>query len=59
MSDAHEQQVPVLSRQPVALWLRIRERLIEAALFFASDRSAKTTGAILTIDGGLPGGYVR
>ncbi|MBI4498528.1 MAG: bifunctional rhamnulose-1-phosphate aldolase/short-chain dehydrogenase [Chloroflexi bacterium] len=31
----------------------------EAVLFFASDRSAKTTGGILTVDGGLPGGYVR
>jgi rhamnulose-1-phosphate aldolase/alcohol dehydrogenase len=31
----------------------------EAALFFASDRSAKITGAILTVDAGLSDGYVR
>ncbi|HUZ77012.1 MAG TPA: bifunctional rhamnulose-1-phosphate aldolase/short-chain dehydrogenase [Chloroflexota bacterium] len=31
----------------------------EAALFFASDRSAKTTGGILTVDAGLANGYVR
>jgi enoyl-[acyl-carrier-protein] reductase (NADH) len=31
----------------------------EAALFFASDRSAKVTGAILTVDAGLSDGYVR
>ncbi len=31
----------------------------EAALFFASDRSAKTTGGILTVDGGVAGAYVR
>ena len=31
----------------------------EAALFFASDRSRATTGAILSVDGGLHDGYVR
>ena len=31
----------------------------EAALFFASDRSAAITGAILTVDAGLADGYVR
>ncbi|MDE3076043.1 MAG: SDR family oxidoreductase, partial [Chloroflexota bacterium] len=31
----------------------------EAALFFASDRSAKTTGGVLTVDAGLANGYVR
>ena len=31
----------------------------EAAVFFASDRSAKTTGGILTVDAGVPGAYVR
>jgi rhamnulose-1-phosphate aldolase/alcohol dehydrogenase len=31
----------------------------EAVLFFASDRSAKTTGSILTVDGGVAGAYVR
>lgn len=41
-------------RQPVTA-----ADVAEAVLFFASDRSAKTTGGILTVDGGLPGGYVR
>ncbi|MBV9120483.1 MAG: bifunctional rhamnulose-1-phosphate aldolase/short-chain dehydrogenase [Chloroflexi bacterium] len=31
----------------------------EAALFFASERSAKITGAILSVDAGLSDGYVR
>ena len=31
----------------------------EAARFFASDRSRATTGAILSVDGGLHDGYVR
>jgi rhamnulose-1-phosphate aldolase/alcohol dehydrogenase len=31
----------------------------EAALFFASDRSAKTTGCILTVDGGLREAFPR
>jgi NAD(P)-dependent dehydrogenase (short-subunit alcohol dehydrogenase family) len=35
------------------------EDVAEAALFFASDRSSRTTGACLTIDGGLPGAFPR
>jgi len=35
------------------------EDVAEAALFFASDRSSKTTGAILTVDGGVATAYVR
>lgn len=35
------------------------EDVAEAILFFASDRSAKTTGGILTVDGGVPTAYVR
>lgn len=31
----------------------------EAVLFFASDRSAKTTGCILTVDGGVPEAFPR
>ncbi len=35
------------------------EDVAEAVLFFASDRSQKTTGCILTVDGGIPGAYPR
>ncbi|MDR3573802.1 MAG: bifunctional aldolase/short-chain dehydrogenase [Anaerolineaceae bacterium] len=35
------------------------EDIAEAALFLASARSAKTTGAILMVDGGIPGAFVR
>ena len=35
------------------------EDVAQAILFFASDRSAKTTGGILTVDGGIPTAYVR
>ncbi len=35
------------------------EDIAEAVLFFASDRSAKTTGAMLTVDGGVAAAYGR
>ncbi|MEK6571206.1 MAG: SDR family oxidoreductase, partial [Bacteroidota bacterium] len=35
------------------------EDVAEAALFFASDRSAKTTGAMLTVDGGVSAAFPR
>lgn len=35
------------------------EDVAEAALYFASDKSLKTTGAILTVDGGVAGAYSR
>jgi len=35
------------------------EDIAEAALFLASSRSAKTTGAMLMVDGGIPGAFVR
>jgi NAD(P)-dependent dehydrogenase (short-subunit alcohol dehydrogenase family) len=33
--------------------------IAEAVHFFASDRSAKTTGGVLTVDGGVAAAYVR
>lgn len=35
------------------------EDIAEAILFFASDRSSKTTGGMLNVDGGLAAAYVR
>ncbi len=35
------------------------EDVAEAVAFFVSDRSAKTTGGVLTVDGGVPAAYVR
>lgn len=35
------------------------EDVAEAALFFASDRSQKTTGAMLSVDGGVRDAFVR
>jgi NAD(P)-dependent dehydrogenase (short-subunit alcohol dehydrogenase family) len=35
------------------------EDVAEAALFFASDRSARTTGAMLAVDGGVRDAFVR
>ncbi len=35
------------------------EDVAEAALFLASERSSRTTGCILTVDGGLPGAFPR
>jgi rhamnulose-1-phosphate aldolase/alcohol dehydrogenase len=35
------------------------EDIAEAALFFASDRSAKTTGGLITVDGGVAAAYAR
>jgi NAD(P)-dependent dehydrogenase (short-subunit alcohol dehydrogenase family) len=35
------------------------EDIAEAVLFFASSRSAKSTGNILNVDGGLAAAYPR
>ncbi|MDR7574216.1 MAG: bifunctional aldolase/short-chain dehydrogenase [Armatimonadota bacterium] len=47
-------------RQRTTLKVNVYPRdVAEAVLFFASDRSSKTTGGVLTVDGGIPGAYVR
>jgi rhamnulose-1-phosphate aldolase/alcohol dehydrogenase len=52
--------LPEIYRQRSTLKLNVSAAdVAEAALFFASDRSAKITGAILTVDAGLADGYVR
>jgi NAD(P)-dependent dehydrogenase (short-subunit alcohol dehydrogenase family) len=33
--------------------------IAEATHFLASDRAAKTTGGVLTVDGGVAAAYVR
>ena len=35
------------------------EDIAEAVYFFATDSAAKTTGGVLTVDGGVPTAYVR
>jgi rhamnulose-1-phosphate aldolase/alcohol dehydrogenase len=35
------------------------EDIAEAVFFFASDRTLKTTGAMMTVDGGVPAAYGR
>ena len=53
-------ELPEIYRQRSTLKLNVTAAdVAEAALFFASDRSAKITGAILTVDAGLADGYVR
>lgn len=47
-------------RQRTTLKLNVYpEDIAEAILFFVSDRSAKTTGGMLNVDGGLVAAYVR
>lgn len=54
------EQLDELYRQRTTLKVNVfPQDVAEAVLFFASDRSAKTTGGILTVDGGIPGAYVR
>lgn len=54
------EQLEEFYRQRTTLKVNVfPEDVAEAILFFASDRSAKTTGGILTVDGGVPTAYVR
>ena len=47
-------------RQRTALKVNVRpEDVAEAVLFLASQRSSRTTGCTLTVDGGVAGAYVR
>ncbi|MBI2247188.1 MAG: bifunctional rhamnulose-1-phosphate aldolase/short-chain dehydrogenase [Armatimonadetes bacterium] len=53
-------QLEEFYRQRTTLKVNVYPRdVAEAVLFLGSDRSAKTTGAILTVDGGVAGAYVR
>ena len=54
------EDLPDIYRERSTLKLNVSAAdVAEAALFLASDRSAKITGAILTVDAGLADGYVR
>ena len=54
------EQLPEIYRQRSTLKQTVTTMdVAEGALFFASDRSAKITGGILTVDAGLSNGYVR
>lgn len=53
-------QLEEVYRQRTTLKVNVYpEDLAEAILFFASDRSSKTTGGMLNVDGGLLAAYVR
>jgi len=53
-----EEQIPEYYRKRCSLGINIQpEDVADAALFLVSDRSRATTGAVLTVDGGVA--YVR
>ena len=54
------EQLEAFYQQRNLLKVRVTgEDVAEAVLFFASDRSAKTTGAMLSVDGGVREAFVR
>ncbi len=54
------EQLEEFYRQRTTLKVNVfPEDIAEAILFYASDRSAKTTGSALTVDGGVPAAYAR
>jgi enoyl-[acyl-carrier-protein] reductase (NADH) len=58
--DVRPEELEEAYRQRTTLKLNIYpEDVAEAVLFFAADRSAKTTAGILNVDGGLVAAYVR
>lgn len=58
--DIAPDQLEEFYRQRSTLKVNVYPRdVAEAVLFLATDRSGKTTGGIITVDGGVPGAYVR
>jgi NAD(P)-dependent dehydrogenase (short-subunit alcohol dehydrogenase family) len=54
------EQLEAFYQQRNLLKVRVTgEDVAEAALFFASDRSRKSTGAMLSVDGGVRDAFVR
>ena len=59
-SHIHPDQVEEFYRRRNLLGATVLpEDVAEAVLFFASDRSAKTTGCTLTVDGGVRDAFPR
>lgn len=55
-----DEQLEEHYRQRTALKVNILPKdVAEAILFFASDRSLKTTGCMITVDGGVQAAYLR
>jgi len=58
--QVEDQQLEEHYRQRTTLKVNIvPEDVAEAILFFASERSSKTTGCLMTVDGGVQAAYLR
>ena len=55
-----EDELPAFYRNRTTLNVNVKpDDVAEAIAFFASERSAKSTGNILNVDGGVPAAYPR